>query len=64
MQLVRNMKPNQMAQRLPSKDVWGIFSPLSQKHGSVNLGQGFPNIKPAKFVTVLKYNNRIPFLLQ
>jgi len=30
--------------------VWHEFTPLSQKHQSVNLGQGFPNFEPPKYV--------------
>jgi len=35
-----------------SKDVWGIFTPLAQKHGAINLGQGFPNIPAPSFIKV------------
>jgi kynurenine--oxoglutarate transaminase/cysteine-S-conjugate beta-lyase/glutamine--phenylpyruvate transaminase len=42
-----------LARRLDGLDkptVWHEFSPLAQKHGAVNLGQGFPDWDPPLFV--------------
>ncbi|KAF2070897.1 hypothetical protein CYY_007780 [Polysphondylium violaceum] len=53
-QLMSNAKPftfkpsQQTSSFGPS--VWLEFSPLSVKHKSVNLGQGFPDFEPADFV--------------
>lgn len=48
------LEPNfELAQRLEGLDkptVWHEFSPLAVKHGSINLGQGFPDWDPPKFV--------------
>lgn len=35
---------------LDSPTVWPEFSPLSVKHGAINLGQGFPDWDPPLFV--------------
>eukprot|EP00817_Percolomonadidae_sp_ATCC50343_P004633 CAMPEP_0117426868 /NCGR_PEP_ID=MMETSP0758-20121206/6862_1 /TAXON_ID=63605 /ORGANISM="Percolomonas cosmopolitus, Strain AE-1 (ATCC 50343)" /LENGTH=398 /DNA_ID=CAMNT_0005212227 /DNA_START=29 /DNA_END=1221 /DNA_ORIENTATION=- len=37
--------------------IWSIFTPLAQKHQSVNLGQGFPDFDPPK-VTLESLKNR------
>lgn len=42
-----------LARRLEGLDqptVWQEFSPLAVQHGAVNLGQGFPDWEPPKFV--------------
>ncbi|GKZ00652.1 kynurenine--oxoglutarate transaminase 3 [Mayamaea pseudoterrestris] len=43
----------ELARRLDGLDkptVWHEFSPLAQKHGAINLGQGFPDWDPPAFV--------------
>ena len=35
---------------LEKPTVWHEFTPLSQQHGSINLGQGFPDWEPPAFV--------------
>lgn len=34
------MRPANRIANFGKKDVWGIFTPLAQKHNAVNLGQG------------------------
>lgn len=46
-------KTIELANRLAGLDkptVWHEFSPLAQKHGAINLGQGFPDWDPPQFV--------------
>jgi kynurenine aminotransferase len=44
------IKKSQRIANYGEKDVWGIFSPLSVAHKSINLGQGFPNFPAPDFV--------------
>jgi len=45
---IGNVKAERIAEM--GVTVWHEFTPLSQKHQSVNLGQGFPNFEPPKYV--------------
>jgi hypothetical protein len=37
-------------------NIWSILTPLAQKHGAVNLGQGFPNFEPPAFLIDVRFH--------